>query len=100
MSTRAKKERRKNKQTPPPGWRVGTPVFDLREMDAFQKAAKSTDTVRIIYDATGGDHGGREVSEEEFTEAARGYLVGGTVKLPGGGEIAIIYPADDPDADP
>ena len=37
MSTRVKKERRKNKQTPPPGWRVGTPVFDFRETDALQE---------------------------------------------------------------
>jgi hypothetical protein len=89
MGTRVKKERRKNKLTPPPAWRVGTPVFDLREMDAFEKTAKSTTAVRVIYDATGGDLGGRVVSEEEFTEAAKGYLVGGTVKMPGGGEIAI-----------
>jgi len=95
MSTRVKKNRRKNKQNPPAGWRVGTPVFDLREMDAHQTAAKN-----VIYDATGDDLVISEVSDEEFAEAGRGYLVGGTVKLPGGGEVAIIYPDDDPDANP
>jgi len=33
MSTRPKKNRRKAKRTMPPGWRIGTPVFDFRETD-------------------------------------------------------------------
>lgn len=80
------------------------PSRKKKDRRAANRAAKAnatpTGAQHVIYDATGEDLIIKEVSEQEFAEANRGYLVGGRVPMPGGGELVLAYPEDDPDADP